>query len=77
MRLATAGMLLRIGGLIVGVAAIAALALGADLSRLSPFLVKIALYKLAFIAALVLLVAGAMLGRRARADRETVGPHHD
>lgn len=71
MRLTTVGLLLRVCGLVVGVAAVAALALGVDLSQLSPFLVKIALYKLAFIAALGLLVAGAMLGRRARAHRGT------
>jgi hypothetical protein len=50
----------------VGVAAVAALFLGFDASRVSPFLIKVAIYKLAFIAALVLLIAGAVIGRRAR-----------
>ncbi len=66
MRATQVGTLLRILGLSVAVAAVAALLLGFDASRLSPFLIKIAIYKLAFIAALVLLAAGAMIGRRAR-----------
>jgi hypothetical protein len=68
MRATHAGMLLRVLGLAVAVAAGAAFLLGLDTSRLSPFLIRVAIYKLAFIAALVLLAAGAMIGRRARAQ---------
>lgn len=75
MRATKVGMLLRVLGLTVGVAAAAALLAGFDTSRLSPFLIKIAIYKLAFIAALVLLAPGAMIGRRARARPEGMG--HD
>lgn len=57
-------MLLRVAGLLVGVAAILALILGVEPAQIAPFLVKIALYKLAFIAALGLLVAGGIVGRR-------------
>lgn len=67
MRAIRVGMLLRVLGLTVGVATVAALLLGFDTSHLSTFLIKVAVYKFAFIAALVLLVAGAMIGRRARA----------
>jgi hypothetical protein len=69
MRIATVGMVLRVAGLIVGLAAIAAIVMRVDVTHLSPFFVKVAIYKLTFIAALVLLVAGAVLGRRARARR--------
>jgi hypothetical protein len=68
MRAAQVGMLLRVLGLTVGVAAVTALLFGFDASYLSPFLIKVAIYKLAFIAALVLLIVGAMIGRRARAQ---------
>jgi hypothetical protein len=50
----------------VGVVAVVALLFGIEPGRLPPFLVKVALYKLAFIAAAGLLVAGALVGRRAR-----------
>ena len=53
-------------GLLVGVVAAGALAVGADPARLAPALVTIGLYKLAFIGAGALLVGGAVLGRRAR-----------
>jgi hypothetical protein len=66
MRATHAGSLLRVLGLAVAVAAGAAFLLGFDTSRLSPFLIRVAIDKLAFIAALVLLAAGAMIGRRAR-----------
>jgi hypothetical protein len=67
MRATQVGTLLRVLGLAIGVAAVTALLLGFDASHLSPFWIKVAIYKLAFIAALVLLIAGAMVGRRARA----------
>jgi hypothetical protein len=66
MRATQVGTILRILGLSIGVAAVAALLLGFDVSQVSPFLIKVAIYKLAFIAALVLLIAGAVIGRRAR-----------
>jgi hypothetical protein len=69
MRAAQVGRLLRALGLTVGVATVAALLLGFDSSRLSPFWIKVAIYKLAFIAALVLLIAGAVIGRRARVEK--------
>ncbi|MDQ2768714.1 MAG: hypothetical protein M3Y30_16355 [Gemmatimonadota bacterium] len=64
MRSARLSTLLRLGGLFVGVATILALVLGVEPARIAPFLVKVALYKLAFIAALGLLVAGGVVGRR-------------
>ncbi|MEO8561297.1 MAG: hypothetical protein ABI601_04430 [bacterium] len=57
-------------GLLVGGAAALALLVGFDPSRLPATLVKIALFKLMFIAAAGLLVAGAYLGRRARMRRD-------
>ncbi len=69
MRRTTLPTLLLAGGLIVGLAAGVALLLGVDPTRLPPFLVRVALFKLTFIAAAGLLVAGALLGRRARQSR--------
>jgi hypothetical protein len=66
MRAAQIGTVLRILGLTVTVAAVTAMLLGFDVSQLSPFWI-VAIYKLAFIAALVLLIAGALVGRRERA----------
>ena len=66
MHLARAGTLLRLLGLFVGFAAGSGLLLGFDVSRISPFFIKIAMYKLAFIAALALLAGAAIIGRRAR-----------
>jgi hypothetical protein len=66
MRLARAGTLLRLLGLFVGLAAASGLLLGFDVSRISPFLIRVAIYKLAFIVALALLAGGAVIGRRAR-----------
>jgi hypothetical protein len=53
-------------GALVGVAAGVALALGVRLDRLPPWMIMVGMYKLIFIAAGGLLVAGAMLGRAAR-----------
>jgi hypothetical protein len=68
-------------GLLVGLAAAAALMLGVDPTRFSPFLVKVALYKLTFIAAAGLLTAGALLGRHARRvnrrDPAPLPPHDE
>ena len=64
-------------GLVVGLGATAALLLGVDPTRLSPFLVRIALFKLAFIAAAGLLTAGALLGRHARQSRRETTRQRD
>ena len=74
MRLARAGMLLRVLGLVIGLAVASALLLGFDVSRISPFLIKVAMYKLAFIAALALLAGGALIGRRAREQESSGAP---
>ena len=55
-----------ITGAIVGGAAGIALALGLRLDQLPAWMITVGMYKLAFIAAAGLLVAGAMLGRAAR-----------
>jgi hypothetical protein len=73
MRLAPLGFALRLAGLVLGVAAVLALVIGVDPAHIPPFLVKVALYKLTFIAALGLLVAGAMVGRRARSQGSAKG----
>ena len=57
-------------GLVVGVIAAVALALDV-VPRLSPFMMKVVIFKLAFIGAAVLLVAGAILHRWARRDEGT------
>jgi hypothetical protein len=74
MRLAPLGLALRLTGLAVGLAAVLALVVGVDPAHIPPFLVKVALYKLTFIAALALLIAGAMVGRRARAHGSAKAP---
>jgi hypothetical protein len=60
-------------GAVVGMAAGIALALGIRLDRLPPWMITVGMYKLVFIAAGGLLVAGAMLGRAARGKSR----HHD
>ena len=56
-----------IAGLVVGAGA--AVALAADVvPRLSPFMMKVVIYKLTFIGAGTLLAAGAVLRRWARRD---------
>jgi hypothetical protein len=54
-------------GLAVGTVTALALAFGV-VPRLSPFMVKVVIYKLAFFGAAALLVAGAVLRRWARKD---------
>lgn len=54
------------GGLVLGLTATVALVLGFEPAPLSPWLVKVALYKLTYIAAAGLLVTGAVLGRWAK-----------
>jgi hypothetical protein len=55
-----------VAGVIVGGAAGVALALGLRLDQLPGWMITVGMYKLAFIAAAGLLVAGAVLGRAAR-----------
>ena len=60
-------------GLLVGAATAIAMAVGFEPAPASGFLVKVALYKLTFIASLGLLAAGAIVGRwTRRADRTAV-----
>lgn len=53
-------------GVLVGSAAGVALALGLRVDQLPPWMITVGMYKLAFIAAGGLFVAGAVLGRAAR-----------
>lgn len=69
MRVTQLGTMLRAVGLLVGLATIAAILFRIDPTRISPFFIKVAIYKVAFIAAIALLVAGATLGRRDRSGR--------
>lgn len=69
MRARTLGTILLALGAAVGLAASLAIAFDIDLTRLPPFLVKVALLKLTFIAALGLLAAGALVLRRTRRER--------
>jgi hypothetical protein len=55
-----------IAGAVVGGAAALALALGLRPNQLPAWMITVGMYKLAFIAAGGLLVAGAMLGRAIR-----------
>ena len=75
MRATRMGTILRALGLVVGLTTAAALLLGFDTTRISPFLIKVAVFKLAFITALALLAAGAIIGRRAKArSSSTITP---
>jgi hypothetical protein len=62
--------LLLLGALVGGLAGVA-LALGLRLDQLPPWMITVGMYKLAFIAALGLLVAGAAIGRAARRESST------
>lgn len=66
MRTSTVAKTLLVLGALVGGAAGVALALGLRADRLPPWMITVGMYKLAFIAAGGLLVAGALLGRAAR-----------
>jgi hypothetical protein len=66
MRALTISKALLLLGALVGVAAGVALAFGVRLDQLPPWMITVGMYKLAFIAAGGLLVAGALLGRAAR-----------
>ncbi|MEO7999974.1 MAG: hypothetical protein ABI852_21155 [Gemmatimonadaceae bacterium] len=69
MRRSTLSSLLLISGVTVGVVATVALFAGFEPAPLSPTIVKIALYKLAFIGSGTLLIAGAVIGRWARRNQ--------
>jgi hypothetical protein len=66
MRSPTVAKSLLILGVLVGGAAGIALAFGLRVDQLPPWMITVGMYKLAFIAALGLFVAGAVLGRAAR-----------
>lgn len=66
MRFSTVAKTLLILGALLGAAAGIALVLGLRLDQLPPWMITVGMYKLAFIAAGGLLVAGALLGRAAR-----------
>ena len=53
-------------GAFVGTLAGVAMALGLRLDQLPPWMITVGMYKLAFLAAAGLFVAGALLGRAAR-----------
>lgn len=73
MRRTTVGSLLLALGLLVGLGAAVGLALGIAPPPLSPFLLKVVVYKLTFAAALGLIVAGAFVQRWARRTRAPAG----
>ena len=68
MRLSLVAKSLLVLGALVGGLAGLALALGLRLDQLPGWMITVGMYKLAFIAALGLFVAGAALGRAARRD---------
>jgi len=68
MRRDTLGSALLILGLLVGLAAAAGLAAGVE-PRLSPFMLKVVVFKLSFVAAAGLLVAGAAIRRAGRREQ--------
>ena len=69
MRASTVGHLLLSLRLVVGLMAVVGLFVGFEPTRLSMVLLKLAVYKLAYVAAFSLLVAGAAVRRR-----ELLGP---
>jgi hypothetical protein len=81
MRRVRLGNVLLIGGLAVGAVAALGYLLGFDPMRLPPALVRIAVYKLTFLAALGLIAAGAVVRRHTRraesSEREEARPASD
>lgn len=67
------GRLLLALGVLVGAAASVGLLLGVEPARLPPALLKLAVYKLTFLAALSMLAAGATVLRHARPRRAVGG----
>ena len=68
MRRVSLGSALMVAGLALGLAAAILFALGVE-PRIPPALLRLAVYKLAFLGAVGLLGAGAVLRRRARRTR--------
>ena len=66
MRASSVSKALLVLGALVGCVTGVALALGLRLDQLLPWMITVGMYKLAFISAAGLLVAGALLGRAAR-----------
>lgn len=67
--------LLILGALVGGLTGLA-LALGLRLDQLPPWMITVGMYKLAFLAAAGLLMAGAVLGRAARGHSASDGSSH-
>lgn len=68
MRSSTLSTLLLTGGFLLGTVAAVGLAFGFE-PHLSPFLLKVVVYKLTIIGALCLMAAGAFVGRLSRRGR--------
>jgi hypothetical protein len=66
MRTSTVSKALLLLGALVGAVTGVALALGLPLDQLPPWMITVGMYKLAFIAAGGLFVAGALIGRAAQ-----------
>ena len=77
MRLSVVAKSLLILGALVGGLTGLALALGLRLDQLPPWMITVGMYKLAFLAAAGLFVAGALLGRAARGRSAPQHPHTD
>lgn len=73
MRLSIVAKSLLVLGALVGGLAGLALALGFRLDQLPPWMITVGMYKLAFIAAAGLFIAGAVLGRAARRSASRAG----
>jgi hypothetical protein len=69
MRASTIAKSLLVVGLAVGTIAALALALGLEVDRIPSWMITVGMYKLTFIAAGGLLVAGALMGRATRERR--------
>ena len=78
MRLPVVAKSLIMLGALVGALTGLALAVGVRLDRLPPWMITVGMYKLAFLAAAGLFVAGAVLGRAARnRSSSDKSPHAD
>ena len=69
MRAVSVAKFLLVLGLLVGTATGLALAVGFDVDRIPRWMITVGMYKLAFIAAAGLLVAGALMGRATQERR--------
>ena len=73
MRLERVGTTFLVLGLLVALTAALGWALDV-VPRLSPFMLKVVIYKLSFVAAAVLFVAGAAIRRAARREQAPTAP---